>query len=188
LCGGEIFKWIFNESIYNILIRFWKILCMYLIKRGINSVFYLLLLLFHLIVFCYELMIVHWFDTFTHMIHYSLWYIFVLTKLICFLYGLHIVSINRTLPINNKTQMSCSLFSHSLFSLVSSLLYYLSSFSMLFALFHNTLSARCFNQLRTSGSFFSITTVLCVSQSRLFLILSQIIILTYILPLAIRIV
>jgi len=43
-------------------------------------------------------------------------------------------------------------------------------------------------QLRTSGSFFSLRTVLCVSQSRLFLILSQFIILPYILPLVIRIV
>ena len=76
---------------------------------------------------------------------------------------------------------------YSLFSIVSSLLYYL-LFSMLFALFHNTLSARCSNQLRTSGSCFSLTIVLCVSQSRIFLILSQFIILPYILPLVIRIV
>jgi len=76
--------------------------------------------------------------------------------------------------------MSCSLFSILYF--FYSLLYYL-LFYLLFALFYNTLSTRCSNQLRTSGSFFSPTTVLCVSQSRLFLILSQFIILPYILPL-----
>ena len=108
--------------------------------------------------------------------------------MICFLYRLHVVSINRTLPINNNnTQMSCFIFSHPLFSIVSSFLYYL-IFSLLFALFHNTLSARCSNQLRTSGSCFSLTTVLCVSQSRIFQILSQIIILPYIFSLVIRIV
>jgi len=107
--------------------------------------------------------------------------------LICFLYGLHVISIIRTLSINNNTQMSCSIFSHSLFSIVSSILFYL-LFSLLFALFHNTLSVRCSNQLRTSGSFLSLTTVLCVSQWRLFLILSQFIILPYILLLVIRIV
>jgi len=83
--------------------------------------------------------------------------------------------------------MSCFIFSHPLFSIVSSFLYYL-IFSLLFALFHNTLSARCSNQLRTSGSCFSLTTVLCVSQSRIFQILSQIIILPYIFSLVIRIV
>jgi len=83
--------------------------------------------------------------------------------------------------------MSYFLFSHSLFSIVSSVLYCL-LFSLLFSLFHNTLSARCSNQLRTNGIFFSLTTRLCVSQSRLFLILSQFIILLYILPLVIRIV
>ena len=82
---------------------------------------------------CYELMIVHLFDTFTHMIHYSLWSIFVLTKLICFLYELHIVSINRTLPVNNNTQILLPI----LLSLLS-LLYYLLCLSVIrFALFYN---------------------------------------------------
>jgi len=83
--------------------------------------------------------------------------------------------------------MSYSLFSHSPFSIVFSLLFYL-LFALLFTLFHNTLSARSSNQLRTSEICFSLTTVLCMSQSRLFLIFSQFIILPYILPLVIRIV
>ena len=85
---------------------------------------------------------------------------------------------NRTLPINNKyTQMSCFIF-FILYSLLF-LLYYL-LFSLLFTLFHNITRYQHdapTNQLRTSGSFFSITTVLCVSQFKVFLILSQIIIL-----------
>jgi len=125
-------------------------------------------------------------------IHYSLCKyvnicIFVLSMLICFLHGVHVVSINKTLPINNNTHMSCFPFFHSVFSIVFSLIYYL-LISMLFTLLHNALSARCSNQLKTSGSFFYLTTVFCVSQSRLFLILSQFIILSYILLLVIRIV
>jgi len=58
--------------------------------------------------------------------------------------------------------------------------------SLLFALFNNALSTRSSNQLRTSGSFLSLTTMFCVSQFRLFLIFSQIIILPYILPLVIE--
>ena len=75
------------------------------------------------------------------------------------------------------------------FSIVSSILYYL-LFSLLFILFHNMLVAWCFNQLRTlrtSESFFSLTIVLCVFQSKLFLILSLFTILPYILLLVIRI-
>jgi len=81
--------------------------------------------------------------------------------------------------------MSYFLFSHSLISIVSSLLYYL-LFSLLFVLFHNTLSARSSNQLRTTGSFLSLTTMLCVYQFRLSLLFSQIIILPYIVPLMIE--
>jgi len=43
-------------------------------------------------------------------------------------------------------QKSCSLFSDSLF--------FLFFFPLLLALFYNTLSARCYNQLRASASFF----------------------------------
>jgi len=79
--------------------------------------------------------------------------------------------------------MSCSLFSiiHCFFSSLLSII-----LSLLFALFHNTLSARSSNQLRTSGSFLSLTIMFCMSQFRLFLFFSQIIILPYILPLVIE--
>ena len=79
-------------------------------------------------------------------------------------------------------QKSCSTSSPSLF--------FFYFFSLLLALFYNTLSTRCSNQnqLRTSGSFFSLTIVLCMSQIKLFLILSSFTILPYILILVIRIV
>ena len=87
--------------------------------------------------------------------------IFVLTKLICFLYGLHVVSINRTLPINNNIQMSCSLI-FILYCFFSSLLSII--ISSLYALFYNTLSARCSNQLRTRWKLFLFNdSTLCVS-------------------------
>ena len=73
----------------------------------------------------------------------------------------------------------------SIYSIVSFFLYYI-LFSLLFAWFHNTLSARSSNQLRTSENFLSLTTMFCVSQFKLFLIFSQIIFLPYILPLVIE--
>jgi len=100
--------------------------------------------------------------------------------MICFFYGLHVVSINKTLLINNNTQKRCSLFSPSLFFLLL--------FSLLLALIYNMVSPRCSGQLRISESFFSLMIMLCMSQSRLFLILSSFVILPYILILMIRIV
>ena len=110
--------------------------------------------------------------------------------MICFLYGLHVISINRTLPINNNIPIIIYRWITP-YSLILHPLFFLSFFSLLsplLLLFHNMLSARCSNQLKTSGSCFSLTTVLYVSQFRLLLIISQFIILPYILSLVIRIV
>ena len=118
------------------------------------------------------------------MINLLIWLIFIwfitfcvnicINQLICFLYRLHVVSINRTLPISNNIKRSCSLFSCSLF--------FLSFFPLLLASFYNTLSTRCFNQLRVSESFFfSLRIMFCVSQSILFLTLSSFTILSHIL-------
>jgi len=51
--------------------------------------------------------------------------------LICFLYGLHIVSINRTLPINNNTQMSCSLILYCFFSIIYYSLYFITIYILI---------------------------------------------------------
>jgi len=114
---------------------------------------------------------------------YSLYVNICINQLICFLYGLHVLSINRILPISNKILRKVDPYYLIIYSSFYSLFFYL-----LLVLFYNTLSAWCSNQLRTSESFFSLTTVLWVSQSGLFLILSPFTILPYILSLVIRIV
>ena len=86
--------------------------------------------------------------------------------MICFLYGLHVISINRTLPINNNIPIIIYRWITP-YSLILHPLFFLSFFSLLsplLLLFHNMLSARCSNQLRTSGSCFSLMTMLCVYQ------------------------
>ena len=72
---------------------------------------------------CYELMVVLWFITINHMIdshiiHYSLCNILYLLFDFISFFGYHVVSINRTRPISNKTHIQTEVapYSHILYS------------------------------------------------------------------------
>jgi len=74
-------------------------------------------------------MVVHRFDTITHiwliLIWFDILYVNIYIKYwICVLYGLHVVFINRNLPINNKTHIKVVLHSLILYFSFSYFLHY----------------------------------------------------------------
>jgi len=114
-------------------------------SRKIYIYIYIYIYLF--IYICYKVMVIHWFNRGTYMIDTNMITLYVnicINYLICILYEIHVVYINKTFLISSNTHKK--VVSHSLF--------FLFFFPLLLTLFYNMLSTSCPNQLRASESFF----------------------------------